>query len=103
SSPELLAHHYTEAGLIEQAIPCWQIAGQRAIERSANTEAISHFTKGLELLESTPYSIEHNRQEMRLQMALGAALMAIRGHAAQEAGKAYGRALELGRQLGETQ
>jgi predicted ATPase len=47
STPELLAHHYTEAGLIEQAIPYWQQAGQRATERSANTEAISHFTKGL--------------------------------------------------------
>jgi predicted ATPase len=45
SAPELIAHHYTEASLIEQAIPYWQQAGQRAVERSANTEAISHFTK----------------------------------------------------------
>jgi hypothetical protein len=33
--PELLAHHYTEAGLTEQAIPYWQRAGQHASERSA--------------------------------------------------------------------
>ena len=49
--PEFLAQHYTEAGLAEQAIPYWQRAGQRAIERSANSEAVSHFTKGLEVLE----------------------------------------------------
>ena len=41
TQPELLAHHYTEAGLIAQAIPYWQQAGQRAIQRSANVEAIS--------------------------------------------------------------
>ena len=42
AEPELLAHHYTEAGLIEHAILYWQQAGQRASERSANLEAISH-------------------------------------------------------------
>ena len=52
TAPELLAHHYTEAGLIEQRSLSWQRAGQRAMERSANVEAISHFTRGLELLES---------------------------------------------------
>src|SRR5713101_3060708 len=41
TQPELLAHHYTEAGLHPQAIPYWQRAGQRAIERSAHVEAIS--------------------------------------------------------------
>ena len=101
SAPELLAHHYTEAGLIEQAIPYRQRAGQRAIERSANTEGISHFNKGLELLKSTPDSTGRVQQELRLQMALGGALMAIKGYAAPEAGKAYGRALELCRQVGE--
>src|SRR5713101_3161625 len=42
TQPELLAYHYTEAGLTEQAIPYWQRAGQRAVERSAHVEAISH-------------------------------------------------------------
>ena len=54
TQPELLAHHYTEAGLGEQAIPYWQRAGQRATQRSANVEAISHLTKGLELLKTLP-------------------------------------------------
>ena len=49
TQPELLAHHYTEAGIVEQAIPYWQQAGQRAIARSAHVEAINHLTKGLDV------------------------------------------------------
>jgi len=97
-APELLAHHYTEAGLVEEAIPAWQRAGLRAIERSANVEAISHFTKALELLEAAPDSPERVQQEARLQITLGGALMAIRGCAAPEAGKAYFQAADLCRQ-----
>ena len=44
TQPELLAHHYTEAGLLAQAIPYWQQAGQRALERSATLEAVAHLT-----------------------------------------------------------
>src|SRR6266704_6735343 len=54
TQPELLAHHYTEAGGLAQAIPYWQRAGQRAIERSANVEAISHLTRGLDVLKTLP-------------------------------------------------
>jgi len=102
TAPELLAHHYTEAGLVRDAIPHWHRAGQRAMERSANVEAISHFTRGLELLESISDSIERTHQELSLQMALGGSLMVIKGQAAPEAGNAYARALELCRRIGET-
>jgi predicted ATPase len=102
STPELLAHHYTEAGLIKVAIPYWQQAGQRAIERSANTEAVSHFTRGLELLKFAPDTADRIHQELRLQMALGASVMAIRGYASPDAGIAFARALELCRQVGES-
>src|SRR5262249_36325359 len=72
TQPELLAHHYTEAGLGAQAILHWQRAGQRAIERSANLEAVSHLTKGLEVLKTLPPDTpERARQELELQMALG--------------------------------
>src|SRR5262249_37831596 len=54
TQPELLAHHYTEAGLIARAIPYWQKAGHRAIERSANIEATRHLIRGLELLKILP-------------------------------------------------
>jgi len=102
TQPELLAHHYTEAGLIEQAIPYWQQAGQKAVQRSANEEAIRHFTKGLEILKNLPATSERIRQELALQIALGAPLVAAKGYAASEAEKAYVRARQLYQQLGET-
>jgi predicted ATPase len=102
TQPELLAHHYTEAGFIAQAIPYWQRAGQKAIERSANVEAIGHLSKGLGLLKTLPYTAEHVRQELSLQIALGAPLIATRGYAAPEVEHAFARARELCRQVGET-
>jgi class 3 adenylate cyclase/predicted ATPase len=102
NQPELLAHHYTEAGLIGQAIPYWQQAGQRATQRSANVEAISHLTKGLELLTTLPDTPERAQQELSLQIALGSPLIATKGFAAPEVASAYTRARELCQQLGET-
>jgi predicted ATPase len=100
--PELAAHHYTEAGLVEQAIPYWQRAGQCAVERSANAEAISHLTKGLELLKTLPDTPERTQQELTLQLAIGVPLIAMKGYTAPEVEKTYTRALELCRQVGET-
>jgi class 3 adenylate cyclase/predicted ATPase len=102
TQPELLAHHYTEAGLIGQAIPYWQRAGQRAIERSANTEAIAHLTTGLQLLKTQPDTVERVQRELQLQIMLGTPLTATKGFAAPETGAAYARARELCQQLGET-
>ena len=101
-TPEFLAHHYTEAGLIEQAIPYWQRAGQKAVEHSANVEAIGHLTKGLELLKTLPDTSPHAQQELMLQITLGAPLIAAKGYAAPEVKKTYNRALELCQQQGET-
>jgi class 3 adenylate cyclase len=49
SQPEIAAHHFTEAGLVEPAIDYWLKAGQHAA-RSANAEALHHLARGLELL-----------------------------------------------------
>jgi class 3 adenylate cyclase/predicted ATPase len=102
TQPELLAHHYTEAGLIKQAIPYWQQAGQKAVQRSANLEAVSHLTKGLEVLKTLPDTPARVQQELTLQLALGAPLMATKGYAAPEVAMVYTRARELCQQLGET-
>jgi predicted ATPase len=99
---ELLAHHYTEANLIEQAIPYWQRAGQKATQRSANVEAIAHLTKGLELLKPLPHTPERIQQELRLQLALAPPLIATKSYTAPEVERTYTRALELCRQVGET-
>jgi len=102
TQPELLAHHATEAGLSRQAIDYWYQAGQRAIERSANAEAIGHLTKGLELLQTLPDTPERAQRELDLQVALGPALMATKGLAAPEVEHAYTRARALCHQVGET-
>jgi DNA-binding NtrC family response regulator/tetratricopeptide (TPR) repeat protein len=102
SQPELVAHHFTEAGHGAQALPYWQRAGQRAIERSAHVEAISHLTKGLEALKTLPETPERNQQELTLQLALGAPLLMIKGHTVPEVEYTYTRARELCQQVGES-
>jgi predicted ATPase len=102
TQPELLAHHYTEAGLITQAIPYWQKAGQRAVERSAYVEAVAHLTKGLELLQTLPDTPERAQQELTLQLALAMPLGFTKGLAAPEMGAVHTRAIELCRRVGET-
>ncbi len=84
TQPELVAQHYTEAGLLAQAIPYWQRAGERAAQRSANVEAIAHLTKGLELLKTLPDTPERAQQELTLQIALGGPLVVTKGQASPE-------------------
>jgi predicted ATPase/class 3 adenylate cyclase len=103
AQPELLAHHYTEAGLIARAVGYWQQAGQRAVERSAYAEAIAHLTKGLELLQSLRETPERTHREVDLLIALGASLRATKGIAALEVGETYTRARHLCQHLAEPQ
>jgi predicted ATPase/class 3 adenylate cyclase len=99
--PELLAHHPTEAGLMAEAIPYWQRAGQRALERSAYVEAIAHLTKGLELLKTLPDTPERAHQELTLHIALGVPLRLTKGYADPEVETTYTRARELCWQVGD--
>jgi class 3 adenylate cyclase/predicted ATPase len=95
AQPELLASHFAEAGMIDEAIPYWQRAGQRALERSANQEAIRHLTKGLELLSVLPETDQHVQQELLLRASLGPALIATKGFASPEVEAVYARARKL--------
>jgi class 3 adenylate cyclase/predicted ATPase len=102
TQPELLAHHYTEAGLTEQAIAYWQRAGQHASDRSANQEAISHFTTGIALLKTLPETPARTQQAVTLYIALGTALQVAKGFGAPEVEDAYTQARTLCQQVGET-
>ena len=102
AEPELLAHHYTEAGLHAQAVQYWQRAGERAMQHSATVEAIAHLTKGLEVLTTLPDTPERTRQELSLQTALGPALMVTRGVAAPEVEQTYLRIQALAHHMEET-
>jgi class 3 adenylate cyclase/predicted ATPase len=102
TQPELLAQHYTEAGLTAQAIGYWQQAGQRAGQRSTNLEAVAHLTKGLALLKTLPDSSMALQQELDMQVDLGLALMMLKSYGAPEVEQAYARARELCQHVGET-
>ena len=102
TQPELVAHHYTEAGLAAPAVAYWQRAGQCAIERSANPEAARHLTKGLELLATLPETQARAQQELDLQLALGPVLAATKSWATPEVEQTYARARVLCQQVGET-
>jgi predicted ATPase len=98
--PELLAHHYTEAGFHELAITSWYRAGVRASARSACVEAIAHLTRGLAVLQALPASSERLQHELDFQTTLAPALMAIRSPVALEVEQAYARAHTLCQQVG---
>ena len=99
--PELVAYHYTEAGLPGKAIHYWQHAGHRALERSANVESARHIRQGLAALETLSENasiqeLEATAQlELELQTTLGTALIATKGYASEEVEVAYTRAREL--------
>ena len=95
TQPELLAHHFTEAGLAASAVGYWIRGGQRAFERSAHVEAGSHFGRALQLLGGLPATPERDQRERAVQVALGASLMATQGYAGPDVARAYDRAREL--------
>ena len=99
--PEVLAHHYTEAGDHDLAIRYWMRAGIRASLHSANQEAVSHLRCGLKLLQSQPDAGQRIQQELQLLIALGMALSQVQGYRSPEVKRTYARASELFQSVGE--
>ena len=99
NQPELLAHHYTEAGLIDSAVPYWCAAAKRALDRHANEEATNHAARGLDLVAALPEGRGRDERELPLQLVFGAAKVYITGPNSVE--HVYGRACDLARGLGK--
>jgi predicted ATPase/class 3 adenylate cyclase len=97
-----LARHYSRSGNTQKAVDYLNLAGQQAVQRSANTEAISHLNTALAFLQTLPDTPERAQQELTLQVALGVPLQATKGSGAAEVERVYTRARELCQQLGET-
>lgn len=95
TEPEVVAHHFTEAGLTEPAVEWWGKAGERALRRSAFVESISHLEKALRLGQDLGDGPAQRRSRLRLQLAYGLALRTSRGFAAPEASAAFSAAREL--------
>jgi class 3 adenylate cyclase/predicted ATPase len=96
-----LAHHYSHSDNGDKAIEYLSRAGQQAIQRSANADAISNLSAGLGLLERLPENPGRIQRELLLQLAVGSAMIPIKGYAAPEVERAYMRARELCERLGD--
>ena len=102
AEPEVLAHHFTQAGLTDAAIEWWGKAGDQALRRSAFQEAISHLGKAIEMADKTgegtsavaSASVSAN-QRLKIQTDLAKAIMYSRGYGAEESKAAFIRAREL--------
>ena len=113
----LLAHHWysvvapaalvSEAQrpgpeLVQRAVGYLQRAGEQAIRNGVGQEAALHFGRAIELLPGLPASSARTEQEIAVQIGLGNAMMAARGSASEEVERAFTRARELCREVGET-
>jgi predicted ATPase len=95
AEPELLAHHFTQAGLTEAAIEWWGKAGQRSLEHSALMEAAEQLTRAIDQIATVPSTPALRREEVKLQVGLITPLMHIHGYAAPETKAAIERARSL--------
>jgi class 3 adenylate cyclase/predicted ATPase len=84
TQPELLAHHCTEAGLLERAANLWGKAGHRSLGRSALVEAAEQLTRALTQIATLASTPRLRSEEIKLQVALANALMHRKGYAAPE-------------------
>jgi class 3 adenylate cyclase/tetratricopeptide (TPR) repeat protein len=95
SEPEILARHFTEAGVVGSAIDYWLKAGYLAVSRSANAEAVKHFRRGIDLIRELESSPERDRKELEFYLGLGPAVAATEGDAALETSRVFERARDL--------
>jgi len=108
AEPEVLAHHFTQAGMTDAAIEWWGKAGDQALRRSAFQEAISHLGKAIALADKTgtpptargAVAAASGSQRLKLQTSYGQALAWSRGFAAEETKVAFNRARELAADTG---
>ena len=103
TQPEIVARHFTEAGLPDQAVGYWLKAGQHATRLSSNLDAISHFDRGLALLDLIADSSERLRLEYKFCLALLTPLIAAKGYTAPELERIFERALLLSEEIGDTE
>jgi len=95
TEPEIIAHHFTQAGLPDHAIEWWTKAGEQALRRSAYAEAVAHYRKAIGVADDLGEGPQPLRRRLRLQIACGQALISARGHGAPETTTAFNRAREL--------
>jgi predicted ATPase len=99
--PEILAHHYTEAGQLARAVVAWQTAGTAALGNFALAEALMHLQRGLAVLRLAGDDVDRVEAELGLRTTLGFPLMLTQGFASKEVEANYLRLLELCGEAGD--
>jgi class 3 adenylate cyclase/predicted ATPase len=82
--PATIAHHYTEAGLSEQAARSWLAAAELALAQSAPVEAERHTSTGLAMVPDIEASAERDALELGLLVARANALVPLKSISAPE-------------------
>jgi class 3 adenylate cyclase/tetratricopeptide (TPR) repeat protein len=101
AEPEILAHHFSRAGLAEQACSYYERAGDRAVARSAYAEAVAHFEAALAEVRHLPTGEGRNRRELAILLKLGPALVVFKGSQTAEVEPVYRRACAIAEVLGD--
>jgi tetratricopeptide (TPR) repeat protein len=96
-----LAHHFSHSDNFDKAVEYLGRAGQQALQRSAHADAVGNLTSAIDLLQRLPEGPNRVQRELLLQLALGPALIAIKGWTAREVEEAYTRSRELCERLGD--
>ena len=101
AEPEVMAHHYREAGMADAASTYFERAGDRAAARSAYIEATAHFRAAIEEADRLPQKDERARRALTLLLKLGPAIAVTIGEWKPEVEAVYRRAHDLGREVGD--
>lgn len=102
SQPEILAHHCASAGRSAEAVDHWHRAGTRALETSADVEAVGHLRRALRQLDAEPAGPERAAREVKCLITLGSALADMRGYAQPEVEETFGRVHKLCENMGDS-
>jgi predicted ATPase len=103
SEPEVIAHHFTQAGLEDLAIEWWGKAGDQALRRSAFQEAIAHLGKAIAMADRSAAGTATTvavPERVRLQSDYAHAILWSKGFAADETKAAFERTAALAARLG---
>ncbi len=101
--PEVLAQHFAEAGLFEDAAERWLAAGLNTGRTWAKVEAANMFANGLACLARSPPSPKRDRMEMQLDLERGDVLYATFGHVTAAGSAAYRNVIRLSEKLGDVE
>lgn len=95
TEPEVVAWHFTEAGLDMAALDWWRKAGQLALKRSAYAEAIAHLGKAVAIADGLPDDPGKTMNRLHLQITYSRALRGSLGHSAPQTIAAWTRARQF--------